>query len=682
MKVSTLWLKEFLTLKDTPQTLAQRLTFAGVEVESVTRSGKDILLELAVPPNRGDLLGHDGVARELAAILRLSYKPKKILPPKGTGKIRSRLTVSVKDRVRAPRYMVRMISGIKVGPSPDWLVDRLETLGMRSVNNIVDATNYVMMELGQPLHAFDYDRLREHCLVIQAPPTPMRIKTLDDVEYSLTTEDLCIMDAGGPVAIAGVMGGQNSSVAAETTTIALESAYFLPSSIRRSSRRLGLSSESSRRFERAVDPDTVSRALHRATQLIVELAGGVPSADWIDFYPRKVIPARITFDVKMVTEVLGVEIKTPQIAKYLTSLGCQLRTKGNAKWQVVMPASRPDLTRAIDLVEEVVRLYGYDDIPATLPRLPIRPATESPMRRCIKRVRDLMAGAGFYETVHYGFDLLSSVAWANLKQPIAISNPLGNEPTVLRSELMPAMIRAIAYNLRHRTMQGALFEVRRVFTQASDSRIQEPTHLAMAAFGTRGTLNWTGGKEPLDFFDIKGVIERLAEGVYIPNLRVARGPVPAYVHPGESAQIFAGTQPIGWLGALHPQIAHSLEITVPCYMAELNLDKVLPLFDAAQMKCVPLPKFPGMRRDIALLVDAARNTDEVESVIRKAGGKLLVDLTLFDCYQGKNIPAGKKSLAFALQYQDPGETLTDDVVGRVHDNVVKAVTQQLGAAIR
>lgn len=682
MKISTLWLKEFLTIKDTPQALAQRLTFAGVEVESIDKVGKDTVLELAVPPNRGDLQGHEGVARELAAILKIAFKPKKIPIAKGSGKIRSRLTVIVKDRNRAPRYIVRMISGIKVGPSPEWLVERLETLGMHSVNNVVDATNYVMMELGQPLHAFDYDHVREHALTVQTPPSPMKIQALDGNEYSVVNEDLCVMDAGGPAAIAGVMGGQNSSVTPDTTTIVLESAYFLPSSVRRTSRRLALSSESSRRFERAVDPDTVDRALHRATQLIVELAGGVPSADWIDFYPRKVIPARITFDSKMVNTLLGVEIKTQQIAKYLTNLGCQLRTKGNGKWQVVMPSSRPDLTRAIDLVEEVVRLYGYDDIPATLPRLPITPATEPPMRRCVRRVRDLLAGAGLFETIHYGFDLLSSVSWAGLKQPIAISNPLGNEPTVLRSELAPALVRSVAYNLRHRTMQGSMFEVRRVFNKSLDGRIHEPTHLAMTLFGTRGQLHWTGGKEPVDFFDMKGVLERLAVGLGLPTLRMVLGAVPAYVHPRESAQIFLGNQSIGWLGAVHPQIAQTLEITVPCYLAEINLDKILPQLAASRLTCVALPRFPGMRRDMAILVDAARTTEEIEGVIRKAGGKLLTTVTLFDCYQGNNIPSGKKSVAFALHYQSPEETLTEEGVGKVHEGVVKAITQQLGAAIR
>lgn len=682
MKVSTQWLKEFLPIKDTPQTLAQRLTFAGVEVEAISKSGKDVLLELAVPPNRGDLLGHEGVARELAAILKLNFKSQKITPPKGQGKIRSRLTVIVKDRNRAPRYMVRMISGIKVGPSPAWLKDRLETFGVRSINNVVDATNYVMLEMGQPLHAFDFDHLREHCLTIQTPPSPMRIRALDDVEYALNTDDLCIMDAGGPVAIAGIMGGQNSAVADTTTTIALESAYFLPTSVRRSSRRLGLSSDSSRRFERAVDPDTVDRALHRATQLIVELAGGTPTADWIDFYPRKVIPARITFAAQMVTDVLGVEIKAPQVAKYLTSIGCQLRTKGNGKWQVVMPAARPDLTRAIDLVEEVVRLLGYDNIPATLPKLPTAGATEPPMRRCVGRVKDILAGAGLFETVHYGFDLLSSVAWAGLHHTLAISNPLGNEPTILRSELVPAMLRAVEYNLRHRILQGGMFEVRRVFASAGDNRIQESTHLGFTLFGTRGTLSWTGGKEPVDFYDAKGVVERLAAGLGLPALRFVRGTVPAYAHPKESAQVWCGNQQLGWIAAVHPQVMQTLEITVPCYAGELDLEKVLPLFDAARVHCKPLSRFPGVRRDIALLVDVTRTTEEIETVIRKAGGKLLSTVTLFDFYQGKNIPAGKKSLAFALQYQDPEVTLTDDAVGKVHDNVVKAVTQQVGAAIR
>lgn len=682
MKLSTQWLKEFVTVKDAPQALAQRLTMSGIEVESVAKAGRDIVLELAVPPNRGDLLGHEGVAREVAAIIKMAFKPRKIAAPKGSGKIRSRLTVTVKDRARAPRYMVRMISGVKVGPSPAWLVERLENLGLRGINNVVDATNFVMLELGQPLHAFDYDHLREHSLSIQTPPSPMKIRLLDGTEYSLCTEDLCVMDSGGPVAIAGIMGGQNSGVAAATTTIVLESAYFLPASVRRSSRRLGLSSDSSRRFERAVDPDSVDRALHRATQLIMELTGGVPSADWIDFYPRKVIPARVTLVARMVTQVLGMEIKAPQIVRALTSLGCQMRPRGAGKWQVVMPAARPDLTRAIDLVEEIVRLHGYDEIPATLPKLPAAPTTEPPMRNLQKRLRELTTGAGLSESIHYGFDLLSNLSFAGPTHTLSISNPLGNEPTILRNELAPGLLRAVALNLRHRTMQGGLFELRRVFESAAQ-QIQESSHLGIVLFGSRGGLSWTGGgREPLDFFDLKGVVERLVAGLGMPDLRLVPGAVPAYVHPKESAHIFCGKELLGWLGAIHPAAAQSLEITVPCYAAELNLDKILPFFDAARIRCAPLPRFPGVRRDIALLVDGACSAEKAESVIRTAGGKLLAGVTLFDCYQGKNIPSGKKSLAFALQYQHPGETLTDEAVGKVHDTVVKAVTQQLGAAIR
>ncbi|PIR20499.1 MAG: phenylalanine--tRNA ligase subunit beta [Deltaproteobacteria bacterium CG11_big_fil_rev_8_21_14_0_20_47_16] len=681
MKTSYLWLKELAPIKDSAQQLANRMTMAGVEIESIERAGKDFILDVAVPPNRGDLLGHEGIAHEAAAILKFALPRKKIAAPKGTGKIRSKLTVTVKDRVRAPRYMARMIHGIKVGPSPAWLVDRLEKLGMRSINNIVDVTNYVMLELGQPMHAFDYDKLREHSLTIQTPPAPMRMTTLDGEEHSLTTEDVCIMDSGGPVAIGGIIGGLNSSVSDTSTVIVLESAYFQPSAIRRSSRRLGISTESSRRFERSVDPDTVDRALHRATQLIVQLAGGTPSADWIDFYPRKVIPARITFAAEMVSKTLGIDIKSPQIVKYLTSVGCQVRPKGAGKWQVVMPASRPDLTRAIDLIEEIVRLHGYDEIPATSPRLPATPATESPMRTLCKRVRELMTGAGLSETIHYGFEPANDMAWAKREQAIEITNPLGTEPTVLRGELAPGCVSAIAFNLRHRTMQGGLFELRRVF-ESTGSGINDPMHLCVALFGTRAGLHWTGGKEPLDFFDIKGVIEHLSHGLALPTLKYNHGAVPRYIHPRESAVLTLGNQTIGWVGALHPEIAQQLEITVHCYLAELNIEALLKTISSSLIKVAPIPRFPGVRRDVAILVDLARSAEELEAIIRKAGGKLLSNVTLFDYYQGKNIPADKKSLAYALQYQNFDETLTDEAVTKLHESVVKALTQQVGAVIR
>lgn len=682
MKVSFLWLKEFLPIKESPQALADRLTMSGLEVESLTRAGKDTILELAMAPNRGDLWGHEGVAREIAAILKTPMKEKKYLPPKGTGKIRSRITLQVRDRERAPRYMVRLIVGVKVGPSPAWLIERLERLGLRSINNVVDVTNYVMQELGQPLHAFDSEKIREHALTIQTPASPMRLTTLDGVERTLTTEDLCIMDSGGPVAIAGITGGQKSGVTTTTASVLLESAYFLPTTIRRSSRRLALSTDSSRRFERSVDPDTVDRALHRATELIVELTGGTPTADWIDFYPRKIIPARVTLTTQMVNDTLGMEIKAITIVKYITSLGCRLRPRGAGKWQVIMPASRPDLTRPVDLIEEIIRLHGYDHIPLTVPSLPTVPPQQPAITTLVRRVRHLLASAGLYEAVHYGFVASNDIPWLTHTKAVAITNPLGTERTVLREELTPALIQTVAHNLCYRTMTGKLFEVRRVFEATTKTKIQETTHAAIALFGNRNDLNWTGNQDALDFYDIKGLVERLLQGSGLPLAQFKTGTVPSYVHPKESAQVMWQGHAVGWLGAIHPEIAQKLEITVPCYLAEINLDAMLPIVQQAKQQVTSLPKYPGARRDIALLVDDTVTHDALAGCIHKAGGKLMHSVTLFDHYRGKNIPIGKKSVAYALVYQDPEQTLTDDAVNHAHNHVIKTLTQQFGATLR
>jgi phenylalanyl-tRNA synthetase beta chain len=411
------------------------------------------------------------------------------------------------------------------------------------------------------------------------------------------------------------------------------------------------------------------------------LAGGIPSADWIDFYPRKVIPARITFAEDMVEKVLGVEIKPQLIAKYLHSVGCQVRSKGAGKWQVVMPAARPDLTRAIDLVEEIARLHGYSEIPLTQPRRPAAPPSESATRVLAMRIRELMTGAGLCEAVHYGFETVSQMTWAGSQQAVAINNPLGGDATRLRRQLAPTCIQAVVHNLHHRTMQGGLFELRRAF-EGTGTGIGESLHLCVVLFGTRGALHWTGGKEALDFYDIKGVLEHLTQGLGLPTLRYTTGMVPPYIHPRESATLALSHQAIGWIGALHPEIAQKLEMTVPCYIAEITVEPFVALLPTLSTRVAAIPRFPAVRRDVAILVDSTRTSEELEGIIRKAGGKLLSTVTLFDHYQGKNIPAGKKSLAYALQYQHPEETLTDEAVGKVHDAIVKALTQQVGAVIR
>lgn len=674
------WLKEFVDIRLAPKALADKLTMAGFEVESVAKTGADWVLDVNVPPNRGDCMSILGIAREAAAITRRKlvacslkpvadrYKPQAAGSKLGDSRVRDFLSIELKDKKRCPRYTTRVITGVRIGPSPRWMAERLEACGICSINNIVDAANYLMLELGQPFHAFDLAKIRGKKIVVKTPKTDAKFTTLDGVSRQLGPDDLLICDAEGPVAIAGVMGGADSEITSDTRSIALECAYFDPVSIRRTSKRLGLATESSCRFERGIDQNSVVLNLNRLTQLILNVAGGTSTRDWIDRHHGKArhVPVRVSADD--VNFLLGTELTGNEINKILNTLGL-----GRG-----VPSFRYDVTKPVDLIEEVARLYGYDKIPSTMPPTVMKPVLGS--FRPDARAREYLADRGFVEVLNYGFAPERSVKpFETLGMEAAeVANPLGGEATFLKTTLIPGLLDNARLNINYGQNGVTLFEMRRVFVMEG-GLIREPMRLAGLMFGESQPVAWWKKDLARDFYDMKGVIERLADLMKIGALEF-RSPGPDILAPLRSAAIFSEDRSLGFIGELHPRIASNWGFAVLVF--ELYWDKWQDIATNRQAVFSPVPRFPSVRRDVALLLDENVLSKDVINAVKASGEKLVIGSDVFDVYKGGGIPSGKKSMAFAIWYAHPERTLTDEEINDAHQKVVGVVKNKFGAEIR
>jgi phenylalanyl-tRNA synthetase beta chain len=652
---------------------------------------KDTALEIGLTPNRPDCLSVVGIAREVAA---MCGKPLNLPTPEiaaSGADINGLAKVEILDPHGCPRYAARMINRVKIGPSPDWLVQRLESIGMRSINNVVDVTNYVMMELGHPMHAFDFRYLDQGKIVVKRAAENESFTTLDDAEHKLTTEDLMICDGKRPVAMAGVMGGLNSEVQNDTETILLEAAYFNPVSIRRTSKRHGLHTESSHRFERGADIDMIPVALDRAASLIADLAGGEIAAGLIDVYPAPLDKVKINLSAAKTEKLLGIHIDLSQIGSLLEGIGLnvvsdKIDTAGSI--EVEVPSFRPDLEREIDLIEEVVRLYGYDNVPITMPLACLESQQEKPELKLETRVRDLLVGSGFSEIINYAFFAPGAAARLQLEaddprlESVRILNPLNEDQAVMRTTLVPSMLDTLARNLAHRSTDLQLFEMRPVFFAAGDETgSRQELHLTAAISGQKSPLGWNQARGEVDFFDIKGVLEKILGQLGVKDPVFCSENTETYLHPGKSAQVKSGKQVLGYVGELHPQVQQDFDIDQAVYLFDLDLDKVFAAAGNFEPFSVP-SRFPAVERDSALLIDESLEAQKVLDVARKSLGKLGQDIVIFDLYKGQGIPDGKKSLALRVRYGSPDKTLTEEEVAKAHGKLVRSVCHQLAAEIR
>jgi phenylalanyl-tRNA synthetase beta chain len=685
------WLTEFVDVNEPVDQLAERLTMAGLEVEAIRCSDQGTALDLKITPNRGDCLSVIGVAREVAALTGSAVRP----PPSdvvASGPPQPRLSVEIRDPDLCPRYVARLVRDVGHGESPDWMQRRLILAGLRPINAVVDATNYVMLETGQPLHAFDYDLLEEGRIVVRRARPGESIVTIDQTEVSLGVDMLVIADARRPVAIAGVMGGADTEVTVATRRVLIESAHFDPASIRRTARAIPLATAASYRFERVVDPQGVRAAADRAALLIVEIAGGTISETVVDEFPRPKDARRIRFRPERVRALLGADISDAEMERSLARLAVRVAREDPEVWTARPPSWRPDLALEEDLAEEVARLHGYEAIPATLPAGIAAPGKISALEQVTSVIRDQLQAQGCYEAATN--TLLSRVwleatgfqespAWPLAPaRLLTLRNPLSEEFDTMRPSLVPGLLAALQRNLRLQAEDVFLFEVGWAHVQLERAAAPDDRLLAAAVlYGSR----WAGGwnADPAwraDFCAARGAVEALARALYLGPLvtRVDAGPA---FHPGRSAVFLARDRVIAAAGELDPAAAARLDLPRGVYVLECDAQTLVELVGSAG-RYEPPSRFPAALRDMAIVVPDTVAAAQVEEVLRGELADWLRDLRVFDVYRGRPLPEGCVSLAFSLRLGAPDRTLTDAEVDERMARLRDRLRQSLGAEIR
>lgn len=646
----------------------------------------DQVLELDLTPNRSDCLSMIGVAYEVGALLNRPVKLPDLALETGKERAADYVSVRVDAPEANPYYGAKIIKGVKIGPSPLWLQNRLVAAGIRPISNVVDVTNYVLIEYGQPLHAFDYDRFGSKEVVVRFAESDEQIITLDDEERTLSHHHLVITNGQEPTAIAGVMGGAKSEVNDDTTTILLEAAYFNSVSVRRTSRELGLRSESSLRYEKGVDPKRVKQAAERAASLIVQLAGGEVLEGTVEANALNVTEKVIDISLGRINKALGTSLTAEEIKTIFQQLefGCEL---AGETFTVTVPTRRPDITIEEDLLEEVARLYGYDNIPTTLPKGMTTQGrlTEYQLRR--RKARRYLESVGLSQAITYS---LTSAEKANglvgdseTTSTIRLSMPMSEDRSTMRTSLVPHLFDVLQYNLNRKVANIAIYEIGSTFLTEEETVTKQPKEKEMIAAAITGQWfqhQWQGEYKKVDFFVAKGIVEGLLEELRPGRkLRFQQEKVKG-LHPGRSALIFLDEHQVGYIGQVHPTLQKEQDLN-ETYVFQLD-GEVLFEMESEALVYQPLARFPSINRDIALVVDEAVTASEVQAVIEKAGGELLKSIHLFDLYQGEHLEANKKSLAFSLTYYDPERTLTDEEVTKVHEQVLVQLKAEIGAELR
>jgi len=659
----------------------------------------DVVLDVSAPANRPDTLGHLGLARELCALVggRLAPADIDLAGVTDTSLAATDLVgVDIEDPEGCPRYVARLIDGLRVARSPGWMRRRLQAVGVRPISNLVDVTNYVLFELGHPLHAFDYRRVAEGRIRVRRARAGERMTTLDGQERALEPRDLLICDPRGPVGLAGVMGGQNSEVADDTSRVLLEAAAFDPLSVRRTARRLGLHSEAATRFERGVDPEGAERASRRAADLLARLGGGRVALGGVDAYPRPPAQGRIRLRASRASSLAGIPITRDAAADVLRRLGLEVELddqpggQGADELRVVAPSFRPDLSREVDLIEEVLRLRGYDQLPATLP-----PLVEGPSGAADRRspsVRRVLTGLGWSEAITFGFT--SPARIRDLRLPhddprlrmVELRNPMSVEQSVMRTSLLPNLLAAVARNLKYEVSDVWLFELGSVFHPRADGELpDEPARLSGIACGRRA--GWLGPGAPADFHDVKGAVERVLaelappESGRAPAARFEPARDVPYLHPGVAARVFAADGAVlGELGEVHPEVRAAFDIAPACFVFDLDLER-LPRPEPRQMR--PVPRFPAVTRDISLFVAAEIPASRVGDLIDERRDPLIEQVRVLEEYRDpERVPPGQKGLLWSITYRSSEKTLTDGEVDERHEALVSHLVEKLAATRR
>ncbi|MDI9460003.1 MAG: phenylalanine--tRNA ligase subunit beta [Bacillota bacterium] len=640
----------------------------------------DVVLDVSVYANRPDCMSVIGIAREIAALTGGEVRLPALDYQELDVPIGEHTSVTVEDSERCPRYTAALLQDVHIAESPLWMQLRLRAAGMRPINNVVDITNYVMLETGQPLHAFDFDKLAEGRLVIRTARPGEEMVTLDGERRQLTPEMLMICDAQDPKCVAGVMGGLDSEVTDETNRILLESANFSALNIRRTSRALGLSSESSSRFEKGIDASGTLLASRRALHLLQNLAQAQIFAGHIDVNSSAKQEPVIDLEPAEVERLLGVSIPPETICRILRSLEFDVVELSPELLRVTVPSHRGDVELQADLVEEIVRIWGLENLPSTLPPDRSSSGGQSQLLTAEGHLRELLVGAGLQEALSYSFGRPDSNERLLRTEPpmIALQNPISEDLSALRRSLLPGLLEAVSLNASRQQARAALFELGAVYLGELpvEKQPREEARLGLVLWGRRSTLNWAAADEQYDFYDLKGTMELLLPW---PEVEWIKGSDPAF-HPGRQVSLLLQGREIGVFGEIHPAAARNFRIPGRVYAAELRFEEILHLFKQTPVFQVP-PRFPAVERDLAVVVDADQPVGELVDALRKLGGELLDEVTVFDVYAGKPIPDGKKSAAFSLRFQGH-RTLKDEEINVIMDGCLAGLRERFGAEIR
>ena len=679
------WLKEYIDYNWKPEELAHRLTMAGIAIEGVEEEGDDHIMDLDLTPNRGDCLGMINLAREIAALNGNQIRIPEINLSENGDKIDEFIAVELADPDLCRRYAARLVKNVVIKESPDWMQKALIKSGIRPINNVVDITNYVMLETNQPLHAFDYHLLegRNKKIVVRRAKAGENFVTLDENERTLDSEMLVITDGQRAIALAGVMGGFNTEIQGDTRDVLIESAWFLGPNIRRTSRRLALRTDSSQRFEKGSDINGVIYAVNRAAALMQELADGEVVTGICDAYPTPEPNRVIILRPDRVSRLLGTELNMDQIKSYLQSLTFPIE-ESDGVLKVEAPTYRPDITMEVDLIEEIARLHGYDNIPAVLPVGNTTQGGLNAVQKFRDRVREVMAH-NLYEVVNYSFinpvqlDNLRLPANASERQVVVVANPLSEEQGIMRTTLLPGLLGTAATNLARKNENLAFFEMGAVFYPSEDRLPMENMQLGAIVTGSQD-INWLQNKVNLDFYYLKGLTEDLLRQLNIKDFDFEPVQIESY-HPGRTARILSGGIVLGVIGEVHPLVLQNYDIKPRCCAMELNMEALYACSkDRVMMQ--EITRYPAVERDMAILVETTRHASEVLKVIREAGSEYLCQVVVFDVYTGEQVPPGYKSMAFRFLFQAPDRTLTDAEISGNMTNIQMNLESQLQVSRR
>ena len=649
----------------------------------------DMVFDIDLTPNRPDCLSIIGIAREISTIQKTSIKYPDFSLSDRCNKISDLTSVTIEAPDLCPRYASRLLFDITVAPSPFWLQDRLMSIGLRPVNNIVDITNFVLMETGQPLHAFDFDCLADSRIVVKVSKEGESFTTLDGCERQLNSDILMICDGEKPVAVAGIMGGVNSEINELTSRIFIESAYFNPVSIRKAAKKLGLNTEASHRFERGVNPDLTVAALNRAAKLMVEIGKGRLVEGVIDKHPKPVKKKRIILSTVETNRLLGTSLDQNKIAELLISIEFNVEINDDDQLIVIPPSFRVDIERTVDLMEEVARLSGYDNIPVTFPMIPAKTRQPAKQIDLKNRIKSLLVGFGFTESINYSFigsrccDQLGLSSQDQRRNLVDIINPLTEDQAAMRPSLIPGLLQTTQRNISRQIKNLKLFEIGKIFINKNSDKLPEEIEmLAVLWTGERFSPNWHTKKVDIDFYDIKGIAEGILKGLDI-NEAEFRSFIPDtqnHIRPGYGADIFVGNQYIGIVGEVHPQSLSSFNINQKAFILEFDLNLLIPLVSTIKHS-KPIPKFPAIDRDITIIIDDRIESRKVLESVKNFNNELIENLHLLDVYEGDPIKSGKKSISFRITYRSSLKTLQDNTVTQVHKNITEILLKEFDATL-